>query len=61
MFTEAITDYDQVLKMNKWNPQVLFRRAFAYKALKNYSAAIADFASAKSMDPANARFNVHHR
>ena len=53
MFEEAVIDLTAVLKMNPHKPQALFRRAFAYKALKKYEEAIADFDRAKKMDPKN--------
>ena len=61
MFESAIDDYTTILNMNPYNPKVLFRRGFAYKAIKKYQEAIVDFAKAKSMDPANARFNINHK
>ena len=43
MFEAAINDYTELLKVNPNHAQALFRRAFAYKAMKKYEDAIVDF------------------
>lgn len=50
---EAIDDFSSVIKNNPKNAHAYFRRAFSYKALKDYNQAAEDFELAKSLDPSN--------
>lgn len=54
LFDQATADYTVVLNDNPNFAQVLFRRAFAYKAQNKFELAIADFEKARQIDPQNA-------
>ena len=53
MHTEAVTDFDTVIKRNPKNAHAYFRRAFSLKALKDFAKAADDFEMAKNIDPLN--------
>jgi Tfp pilus assembly protein PilF len=43
------------------NPHAYFGRAFAFKALKNYSGSSEDFEKAKFLDPLNPKLIVNYK
>ena len=57
----AVDDFSQVIKRNPKNAHAHFRRAFSYKALKNYSEAADDFEKAKELDPLNPQMIVNYK
>ena len=58
---KAVIDFNKVIKKNSWNAHAHFRRAFSYKALKNYSQAADDFEKAKELDPENPKMVVNYK
>lgn len=57
---EALRDFTAVLRMSPVNAHALFRRAFAYKAMKRYDEAAADFEAARAADPDNPHLVVNY-
>ena len=50
-YTEAIAEFDKVLKLNSSNSTVYYYRALAYDALNNYQKAISDYKSTLKYAP----------
>ncbi|MEC3907130.1 tetratricopeptide repeat protein [Tamlana sp. 2201CG12-4] len=50
-FENAITDFDQVIKMAPNQPKTYLLRASAYKALEKYTKALEDYTKAIIVDP----------
>ena len=61
LFDEAIEDFSWVIQNNGKNAHAYFRRAFAYKALKDFVKAAEDFEQAKNLDPLDERLAVSHK
>ena len=57
----AIVDFTFVIKKNVKNAHAYFRRAFSYKALKQYDLAAEDFETAKALDPENQLLVVNYK
>ena len=57
----ALSDFGQVIKMNPKNAHAHFRRAFSYKAVKNFTLATEDFEQAKKLDPTNPKMVVNYK
>jgi tetratricopeptide (TPR) repeat protein len=60
-YYEAIENFSFVLAMNPRNAHAHFRRAFAYKSVKEYDRAAEDFEKAKELDPENPHLSVNYR
>jgi len=50
-----------VIKENPKNAHAFFRRAFAYKATKEFEKAAEDFEKARKLDPLNEKLVVSHK
>ena len=50
-YTEAIAEFDKVLKLNSSNSTVYYYRALAYDAINNYQKAISDYKSTLKYAP----------
>jgi len=61
MFDKAITDFTKVIELHPKNAHAFFRRAFAYKALKQFKEAADDFERAKDLDPLNEKLVVNYK
>lgn len=59
--TEAVDDFDMVIKKNPKNANAHFRRAFSVKALKRFSQAAEDFEKAKDLDPSNHKMMINYK
>ena len=72
--TEAVTDFNTLIKKNPKNAHAYFRRAFSLKALKvsqghlysslfvqKFTEAVEDFEMAKSLDPHNPQMLVNYK
>eukprot|EP00352_Strombidinopsis_acuminata_P000415 CAMPEP_0176341628 /NCGR_PEP_ID=MMETSP0126-20121128/2529_1 /TAXON_ID=141414 ORGANISM="Strombidinopsis acuminatum, Strain SPMC142" /NCGR_SAMPLE_ID=MMETSP0126 /ASSEMBLY_ACC=CAM_ASM_000229 /LENGTH=100 /DNA_ID=CAMNT_0017686557 /DNA_START=563 /DNA_END=865 /DNA_ORIENTATION=+ len=51
--SNAIEDFNTVIKRNPKNAHAYFRRAFSLKAIGKFAEAADDFEKAKSLDPLN--------
>lgn len=60
-FEGAIEDFTLLLKICPDLPSVYFRRAFAYKSLKEYLKSATDFEQAKRLDPENDIYNINYK
>ena len=61
LFDEAIEDFSWVILNNEKNAHAFFRRAFAYKATKEFVKAAEDFEMAKNLDPMNPNLVVNYK
>ena len=57
----AVNDFTTVIKKNSKNAHAHFRRAFSYKALKQYDLGVEDFEKAKQLDPTNPKMVVNYK
>ena len=57
----AILDFTTVIQKNAKNAHAHFRRAFSYKALKDFKQATEDFEKAKQLDPMNPKMVVNYK
>jgi tetratricopeptide (TPR) repeat protein len=60
-YYDSIDHFSQVLALNPRNAHAMFRRAFAYKSVKEYDRAAEDFEKAKELDPENPHLAVNYR
>lgn len=61
LHSQAIDDFDTVIKKNPKNAHAFFRRAFSQKASKKFNLAAEDFERAKELDPRNAKLVVNYK
>ena len=48
---EALKDYQEALKIDPYNYEVLIKRGAVYFSLKNYDLALNDFTKALALEP----------
>ena len=59
--TEAVEDFNSVIRRQPNNANAFFRRGFAHKSLGMFSEAAEDFEKAKKLDPNNAKLIVNYK
>jgi tetratricopeptide (TPR) repeat protein len=60
-YEEAIKCFTAVIDLNPRNAHAYFRRAFAYKSMREYEMAAEDFERAKELDPENPNLAINYR
>ena len=60
-YDDAIRCFTNVIDLNPRNAHAYFRRAFAYKSIKEYELAAEDFERAKELDPENPHLAINYR
>jgi Tfp pilus assembly protein PilF len=58
---EAIRDFTEVIELNPNNAHAHFRRAFSFKAIKEWSKAADDFEEAKDLAPLDPKMVVNYK
>lgn len=58
---EAVTDFTEVIRLNKNNAHAYFRRAFSLKILKERKAAADDFEKARLLAPLDPKMVVNYK
>ncbi len=60
-YDDAIKYFTNVIDLNPRNAHAYFRRAFAYKSVKEFEMAAEDFERAKELDPENPHLAINYR
>ena len=59
-FEEAVKDFGEVIEWQPRNAHAYFRRGFAFKSLRRYEDAAADFEAARRLQPDNPHLVVNY-